>query len=94
VYGTWLGTTFFGVLALVGLITLILLASPLFAILFALLAVAFLGSCLVLLRASGSRAAGPESQTGSGTPAGRPAGAASPSPRPHSGGAPASGEGA
>jgi hypothetical protein len=94
VYGTWFGTTFLGVLALVGLIALIFLASPLFAILFALLGVAFLGSGVVLLRASGSRAAGPESQTGSGTPAGREAGAAAPSPRPRTGGAPASGEGA
>jgi hypothetical protein len=93
VYGTWFGTTFWGLLALVGLIALIVLASPLFAVLFAILAIAFLGSCFVLLRASGSRVAHPESQSGMGSPAGREAGAASPTPRPRSGGAPASGEG-
>jgi hypothetical protein len=93
VYGTWFGTTFFGALALIGLIALIVLASPLFAALFAILAIAFIGSCFVLLRASGSRAAHPEPKAGMGSPAGRRAGAASPTPRPRSGGAPASGEG-
>jgi hypothetical protein len=93
VYGTWFATTFWGILALVGLVALVILASPLFAVLFVILAIAFVGSLFVLLRASGSRVAHPEPQGGMGSPAGREAGAASPTPRPRSGGAPASGEG-
>jgi hypothetical protein len=94
VYGTWLTTTLFGVLALLALIALVVLASPLFAVLFVILALAFLCSLFVVLRAGRSNLVHPEPESGFGSPAGRDAGSAARTPRPRSGGAPASGEGA
>ncbi|MDP9344835.1 MAG: hypothetical protein M3P44_03785 [Actinomycetota bacterium] len=94
-YGTWFGTTFIGVLALVALIGLFVLASPLFAVIFVLLALAFLASMIVFRRGLQARARGARGgrvTSGSKTAVGDSAHAGGP-PRPRSGGEPVSGEG-
>jgi hypothetical protein len=88
-YGTWFGTTFIGVLALAALIGLFVAASPLFAVVVVLLALAFVAVLVVLRRGLRARAGAP---TGAG-PAGRSSYAGGPSNRPRSGGEPVSGEG-
>jgi hypothetical protein len=79
-YGTWFGTTMIGALALLALVALIVLASPLFAVLLALLVLALVASAFVLLR-------GQQARAGGGAGAGRIG------PNPRSGGEPVSGEG-
>jgi hypothetical protein len=94
-YGTWFGVTFIGVLALFALIALIVAASPLFAVLFVVLALAFVGSLVVFRRGQQARAEGSDSGAASGasTAAGGTSAAGGRAPRPHSGGEPVSGEG-
>lgn len=95
-YGTWFGTVSIGILALIALIGLFVAASPLFAVLFVLLAVAFLASLVVFRRGQQAAAGGSRSRvvpSGAGTGAGGSAGAGGRAPNPRSGGEPVSGEG-
>jgi hypothetical protein len=93
VYGSWFSTVSIGVLALVALIALFVAASPLFAVLFALLAVALIGSVVVLRRGQQASAGGAGVSSGASTAAGGSAGAGGRAPNPRSGGEPVSGEG-
>jgi membrane protein implicated in regulation of membrane protease activity len=94
-YGTWFATTFIGVLALAVLIGLFVAASPLFAVLFVLLALAFVASLVVLRRGVRARAGGLSDAAASRSSAtsGRSTYAGVPAAPPHSGGEPVSGEG-
>jgi hypothetical protein len=95
-YGTWFSTTFIGLLALVAMIGLFVAASPLFAVLFVLLALGFLASLVVLRRGQRAVSEGggaAASTDGRGPSTTRGAHAGGPSPRPRSGGEPVSGEG-
>jgi hypothetical protein len=95
-YGTWFGTTFIGVLALAALIGLFVAASPLFAVVVVLLALAFVAALVVLRRGLRARAGGRTDAGASGrssATSGRSSYAGGPSAPPRSGGEPVSGEG-
>jgi hypothetical protein len=91
-YGTWFGTTFIGVLGLAALIGLFVAASPLLAVLFVLLALAFVASLVVVRRGQRALVEG-ESTAANRSSASRSAYRGGPAPRPRSGGEPVSGEG-
>jgi hypothetical protein len=93
-YGAWFGTVSIGILALIALIALFVAASPLFAVLFVLLVVAFLASLVVFRRGQQAAAGGSRSGGGpSGANAAAGGGAAGRARNPRSGGEPVSGEG-
>jgi predicted lipid-binding transport protein (Tim44 family) len=95
-YGTWFGTTFIGVLALVALIGLFVAASPLFAVLVVLLVLAFVASLVVLRRGVRARPGGRSDAavaSRSSATSGRSTYSGGPVAPPHSGGEPVSGEG-
>jgi hypothetical protein len=89
VYGSWLGTVLVGVVVLALLIGLSVLASPLIAVILALLVAVF--GAFVLVASRAGRASHDESSASG--PAGRSAYRGGPRPSPPGGGAPVSGEG-
>jgi hypothetical protein len=89
-YGSWFLTTFGGALVIVAVVAIFASAwTPIFAVFFCLLVLGFAIAAVIVRRSA--RAGQGATAEGSGDAM---RGVASPAPRPRSGGAPASGEGA